>query len=63
MSYVRVCVCVCALQAGYEGFVIDQNGRSFTGKLGPDLKLCGKVNTTVYSVYVARIRARVIHES
>jgi hypothetical protein len=31
-----------SIAAGNEGFLIDSNGQSFTGKLGPDLKLCGK---------------------
>ena len=31
------------IAVGQDGFVIDPNGRSFVGKLGPDLKLCGKV--------------------
>ena len=35
------------IQAGHEGFIIDPNGRSFTGKLGPDLKLCGKVSIMI----------------
>ena len=31
------------VQSGHDGFVIDPNGRSFMGRLGADLKLCGKV--------------------
>ena len=34
------------MQAGHDGFVIDPNGKSFIGKLGPDLKLMGKVRYT-----------------
>ena len=31
------------MQGGSDGFVIDPSGKSFMGRLGPDLKLAGKV--------------------
>ena len=35
------------LQTGNDGFVIDPDGKSFMGKLGTDLKLCGKVRIII----------------
>ena len=31
------------LQTGHDGLLIDPDGKSFMGKLGSELKLCGKV--------------------
>ena len=44
VEYTVFVMCFFFFQSGNDGFVIDPNGRSFMGRIGPDLKLTGKVS-------------------